>query len=213
MLRLLGQESAEISPLLFDQLENAKNLLEQIARLDYYWSVFEKDDLSHLLEGQDIQAHLGRASKVLILATSLGSEVDFEIRRAQAFDMPFALVLDAYASVLVETFTDHVELGIRTYYQKNDLYLSTRFAPGYGDFPLQTIGGFLDLIFPINQQIYCEDNGLMKPAKSILTIMGLGTKEEIKADMGEDPCSVCFLMGQCSLRSRGGYCGKFERKI
>jgi hypothetical protein len=143
------------------------------------------------------------------MAATLGHEVDFILRRSQRLDMKQAVILDASASVVIETYLDQEEDFLRQEFLQQGKYLSTRFSPGYGDLPLSIQDIFLKIL-DTNRKIGVTvlNNGLMSPMKSITCIMAILDEPVSKAT---DPCSICRLKGDCVLRRRGGYCGRFRQ--
>ncbi|MDO5016507.1 MAG: hypothetical protein Q4E09_05830 [Eubacteriales bacterium] len=212
VLRLLGRETAKFTAALEQSLTKQEALIRAKSQHRYFVCRERRSDMAHLLVGEDIQRHLGTCPEVVILAVSLGPEPDLLIRRAQLQDMGEAMVLDAVASAYVEALADAAEERLRKHFRKFDLVLSTRFAPGYGDFPLSSLQGLLEFVFGANPQIYCDTKGLMQPLKSIVTVLGLMPGKQLAVSaMTEDACSLCFMAGRCALRSRGGYCGNFKQ--
>lgn len=70
------------------------------------------------------------------LAVTLGNSLDALIRKTEAVDMAKAVVLDAAANVAIEAIAQQAETELRISFQKNQQYLTGRYSPGYGDFPL-----------------------------------------------------------------------------
>lgn len=212
VLRLLGRETAELTTALEQSLCQQEVLIRTKSQHRYFACRESRSSLAPLLLGKDIQRHLGPCTEVVILAASLGPEPDLLIRRAQLRDMGEAMVLDAIASAYVEALADAAEEELRQHFRQYDWALSTRFAPGYGDFPLSSLPGLLDCVFKDNAQIHCDAQGLMQPLKSIVTVLGLapGKALDMKAET-ENSCDLCFMAGRCALRSRGGYCGNYKQ--
>ena len=97
-----------------------------------------------IIVGGSIRAHLKGCEKAVLLCVTLGSEADRLIRTAQVTDMAKAVVLDAMASSAVEKVCDEVETLIKA--EHPDRFMTWRFSPGYGDYPLSLQGEFLRIL-------------------------------------------------------------------
>lgn len=210
ILKYLGYQGQVLTDQFQAELDQAITELLQIVELKNIWKTMQRDQLQHVLLGKDIISHLGNAEQVILLAATLGQEVDFELRRSQNIDMKQAVILDATASVIIETYLDQLEDQLREQFFEENLFLSTRFSPGYGDMPLNVQQDFLQIL-DANRKIgvHIANQGLMLPMKSVTCVMGILEKPISKI---ADPCSICLFRGDCALKRRGGYCGKFRKK-
>ena len=95
-----------------------------------------RDDISPYLQGNDILRHLEGCGSCVLLACTLGAGVDAALRAAGASDMAYAVVLDALASVAVEQTADAAEQTLRNEEREEGQFLTGRFFPGYGDYPI-----------------------------------------------------------------------------
>lgn len=89
-----------------------------------------------LLQGQDIARHLAGCTGGVLLAVTLG-RVRMEPSAGRASEMwPPGAGTDALASALAEQAADAAERLLVQHYQGQGLYLTGRYSPGYGDWPL-----------------------------------------------------------------------------
>lgn len=217
LLGLLGSPEAELNLAQVKQIQKAELEIYQIASPRYVYKTFARDELKDSLEGKDIHLHLGTCDRVMLLAASLGAKVDFAIRRAQALSMPYAMILDAVASVSIEKYLDKVEAELRFRLREKDLYLSSRYAPGYGDMPLSVLADLLNKLDAYSAiSLSYNNQGLMNPLKSILAVLGLSDSEQM-ADLGLGdsetyPCDNCQYNQGCALKARGAYCGRYSKR-
>ena len=86
--------------------------------------------------GADLTRHLQGCDAVLLMAATLGSQVDSLLRRLELTDIATAAAADALSSVLLEQVCDELEAEWRSHLAAEHLYLTGRYAPGYGDCPL-----------------------------------------------------------------------------
>lgn len=137
---------------------------------------------------EDLSFYLDGCEEAVIMATTLGVDVDSHSKKLQATDMGFAVIYDSLASSYLEFLTDEFEkeldLGEHTF----------RFAPGYGDIPIELNYIIIDS-FGISKKIgiYKASNNLMLPQKSMITMCGLG-KQSVPT------CRNCIRLNSCSLR-------------
>lgn len=216
MLRYLGYQGQTLSPRLKADVAWAQDEVLRLSEPLYVYKQTEREALladpatARLLSGEDIRNHLGDCPEVIFLAATLGHELDFAIRRLQQTDISRALLLDSAGSVAIEEWVNYLEDALREAQQQQGKMLSTRFSPGYGDYPLDIQG---DLIRYLDggRKIGLALTGdqLMQPLKSITCVLGLRPLGEHFGAIA-DPCSICIRRGDCPLRRRGGYCGKFR---
>ena len=157
------------------------------------------DDLMNIdseltAKSEDLAFYLEGCKEAVIFATTLGVNVDAYSKKLQANDMSRAVVYDALASALLELMTDEYEeglnLGAHTF----------RFAPGYGDIPIQLNYIIIDAL-SISKKIgiYKASNNMMLPQKSMITFCGMG--KEVTPT-----CAHCVRLKKCSLRKENLRC-------
>jgi hypothetical protein len=155
--------------------ENVLQLLECYEKLVEEFTpkyVYKMYNVSHeLLIGNDIHGHLKNCNNVIFLAATLGSEADRAIRRLEVTKLSAALVLDAVANAAIEQVLDQAEIEIK---QKLKSRLTTRFSPGYGDFPLDIQEKFLDALDARRKiGLTVNSNLLLTPCKSVTAVIGI----------------------------------------
>ena len=88
-----------VDPQWLSKAQTAQQQVLQSSQPRFCWRVFPSAPLlEQLLTGQDIRSHLSGCTDCILLAATLGAQVDALIRRAQVRDMEQALWLDAAAS-------------------------------------------------------------------------------------------------------------------
>ena len=208
VLRHLGAHREPPSGDLLAEIRQAAAQILAVASPQAVYRIFPRTALASVLLGEDIHAHLGSSTEVLLLACTLGQTVDYRIRQAQAVAMHEAVVLDAVASTAIEDYATTWEASLRQQTLASGRYLTTRFSPGYGDLPLAVQTQILQLTDAqrsIGLTLNAQD--LMLPLKSITCLMGLSHEPISEA---ADPCAICQRRDACALRQRGGYCGRFQ---
>lgn len=153
-------------------------------------------------EGESIKRHLEGCGQVAVMAVTLGIGVDNLIRRVQVTDMLEAVLLDTGASVMTEEACDIFEKEIRNC---TDKFTTSRFSPGYGDFPLKLQA---DMVRYVDGQrkigLSVTESSLMIPRKSVTALIGLSDHPVTGSPAG---CEECMLRDKCILRKEGKFCG------
>lgn len=152
------------------------------------------------LRGNDIKCHLSGCSKCVLMAATLGADVERKIAQAQICDMAKALVLDACATAAIESVCDNICAQIET--EIAPMKLTNRFSPGYGDFPLemqQSLISVLDAGRKIGLTLTPEN--IMIPRKSVTAVMGITEEKRIPKT-----CENCNLKDTCNYRKEGIAC-------
>lgn len=156
-----------------------------------------------LMRGDDIVRHLNGCKKALLVCATLGGSVDRLLRITQVTDMARAVVIDAMASAAIEQVCNSMDHELSERYP--GWYMTFRFSPGYGDFPIELQQRFLQLLdAPRKIGLTCNDSFLMVPTKSETAVIGL-SDHPLKA--GVRGCATCRLNGQCQFRKNGEHCG------
>ncbi len=204
LLRYLGHADQAITPELEARIDAMVARCEEIARPALVSRTFAADQLPLELPGNDIARHLAGAVEVVLLAVTLGHEVDRELRRLSFVDPLGQVLLDAAATWMVEREVDRAEAQVRLDAAGRGLFCSWRFSPGYGDLPLDVQGSLLAVL---NAQrrlgITLTASNLMVPTKSVTAIVGVHPTPQPGL---ASSCAVCSLAEFCVLRERGVTC-------
>lgn len=201
-MRYMGGAGIEPDERMSAMLSECEALVLQTARPKFLYRIAELPD-EELAAGNDIKAHLSGCDKAAVLCATLGADVDKLIRVTQVSDMARAVMLNSFANVAVEQLCDKAEQEIAAQYP--DRYMTFRYSPGYGDYPLslqKTLLTFLDA--PRKIGLSANENHLLIPSKSVTAVAGLSLYPIEQKRQG---CAVCQLRGDCSYRRNGGHCG------
>ncbi|MDI9497681.1 MAG: vitamin B12 dependent-methionine synthase activation domain-containing protein [Bacillota bacterium] len=163
-------------------------------------------ELRDVLQGRDVEAMLAGCDRVLLLAVTLGREIEMLIRRHAFADLAYAVVLDAVASAAVESLAEDINRELAGKYAP--CHLTDRFSPGYGDMPMSVQEPLLRLLNAEKDLGLTTTAGhIMIPRKSISAILGVSPLPQPKRAPG---CEGCRLYANCEIRKRGGSCAKSE---
>ncbi len=147
------------------------------------------------LNYSDLISLLSDSDEVLVLAATLGLELDRRLRYYARTDASRLVIMDAAASALVERVCDDLQKALP--FEK----YTFRFSPGYGDVPLllqKQIVRVLETQKRIGLTL--TRSLLMVPQKSITGIVGIGGASKKKS------CEGCALFDTCEFRKRGTVC-------
>lgn len=163
-----------------------------------------RDDISPYLQGNDILRHLEGCGSCVLLACTLGARVDAALRAAGASDMAYAVVLDALASVAVEQTADAAEQTLRNEERGEGQFLTGRFSPGYGDYPIAVQNDLLRLLDAPRKIGLCATPAhLLTPRKSVTAVLGVAGHPVTGRRAG---CANCALRERCAYRKEGKTC-------
>ena len=203
-----GTQEASIA----DELKKAARLVEENAHPLFIEKRCELERNGEILlkgtslrlEGKSISALLHDCESCILFCATVGNDLDALIRKWQLKDMSFAAMLDACASSAVESLCNSVEAQLREEYGAEGLYLTDRFSPGYGDFPLDIqpeLCAVLDTARKIG--VVVSESLLMTPRKSVTAIIGLSKNPQRHFENG---CRDCLLINSCKFRETGVTC-------
>lgn len=193
---------------LTEQLSACIRKLMEGARPRVLWRVFAREPDGTLAgtefcpRGEAIARHLEGCGEVILMAATLGSEAERLMRRAQTGDMGEALLLDACGSAAIENVCNNLCSDLETAFRPR--YLTERFSPGYGDFPLEQqreLFAVLDVTRRIG--ISLSAGGLMLPQKSVTALIGVSQQPQKRR---ERSCDDCPMKERCVYRKDGTSC-------
>ena len=173
-LGIRGEAPADLR----EDLDRCAALLQATVRPRACWRVFPWQPDRPLPgtafqpQGQDIRRHLAEAGQVILFAATLGTESEQLLRRAQQKNMADAVLMDVLASAAIENVCDNCQEDLARAFAPHRL--TSRFSPGYGDFPLAQQASLLPVL---NAQrllgITLTPGGLMIPQKSVTALLGV----------------------------------------
>lgn len=155
------------------------------------------------IQSKDLVKLLAHSNRCVLMAATLGMEVDKQISLKQKIDMLDAVILDACASVLIDKVCDEAELEIVEQLKANE-FLTMRFSPGYGDVPLEVSSELLDILMATKKiGLSLTKSHMLVPTKSVTAIIGISNQKENR----QKSCGTCNLVKTCAYRKRGDQCG------
>ena len=147
----------------------------------------------------DLNDLLAYCHDVVIIACTLGIQVDKRSKYYSHIDMTKMTIFDAIASSYLEAKCDEYErihiIGKRTF----------RFCPGYGNVPIELnmeLARVVDSYRKIGLTV--QDSHILLPQKSMIGLIGLGDNSPKKS------CKNCLNIKNCDFRKRGQTCYKID---
>ena len=205
VLRYLGyRRKQELTPAVSALVDEMIREVQDVsnARYLYQASDFTLDEANHaiqltntdlVLQSKQLYSHLKHAKQVVLLAATLGIEVERQVRRYELSEMTKAFVLDAACVDYIEKICDLAEVDMAT--QFTDRVLNRRFSPGYGDLSLEVQPQFLKTLGADRQLgLTLTENYLMIPRKSITAILGLFDDEKLARPRRKPPQTLTMEM-------------------
>ena len=211
VLHYLGYPGGGLSEELSADLVRCERTLLETARPRALWRLFpllpdgRLAGTDYAPAGSSVRELLRDCDAVILMAATLGSEVERLIRRAQLGRMGDAVILDACGSAAIENVCDNLCADLADEFRPR--CLTDRFSPGYGDMPLSEqaeLFRVLDVTRRIGVSL--SESGLMLPQKSVTALIGVSDRPQPKRHRG---CPSCSMFETCPFRKEGKNCGAF----
>lgn len=149
------------------------------------------------IQSKSLSKNLANCSSVFVFGATLGIGADRLIKRAQIRKMSEAVIYQAAAASMIESYCDIINEEIRDEAKKESLYTRPRYSPGYGDCPLEVQKDLVRLLdAPKKIGLTLTDSLLMMPSKSVTAIIGLSKVPVLCHPQG---CEICSKV-DCAYR-------------
>lgn len=211
-LRFMGHKGNDIPENMKEIIIKCEKQLLDVIKPAYTYRCFNihiQDDGVHLentsfiLRGNDIKKHLLKCSKAVLMCATLGIESEKLIHKLSVSNMSESFITDALASAAIEEVCDRIEDKIKN--NLENMFMTWRFSPGYGDFPLEQQEDFLKVTDAEKRiGLYLSEGGMMIPSKSVTAVIGLS---EEKLEQNKQSCCCCNMSDRCNFKKRGEHCG------
>lgn len=214
VLRYLGYKGQDIDGNLTNTIEECREEIKKIItpRVVYsYKNIKSSDDgvevitTNLILKGNDIKEHLKNSTECVLMAVTLGNEIERQTRLYEKTNLTKALILDACATTVVEEVCDIVENSVKEKAILSGMNITFRYSPGYGDLPLDVQNSFLRALEAQKKiGLTVSENNLLFPRKSVTAIIGIvnsGIEKKKKS------CKECSNYENCSFKREGETCG------
>lgn len=211
--KYLGYKNAKVDPETMKTIEEVKSILQKTDSYKTHYKIFDinrennqikLENTNLILMGDDIKKLLKDCDKCILMAVTLGSQVDSLIRHTQVRNMEKALVMDACASTMAEDLCNKQEEELKKILVDENIFFTDRFSPGYGDLPIESQVAFCDVLNTRKTLgLNLTSSGIMIPSKSITAIIGIADKPQKMKIKG---CKYCSFFGNCQFAKKGETC-------
>ena len=162
-------------------------------------------DTTLVLKGEDIKNHLKDCDKCALMVVTLGLNIEREIILNEKISLTKSIVLDSCATTYIEEVCDNIQNDIEQFAKKNNLNITSRYSPGYGDLSLDSQEKILSVTDASKRiGVTTTEHNILFPRKSVTAIIGLskGKIQKTKRD-----CTKCNKYNDCVFRKGGSNCG------
>lgn len=150
---------------------------------------FKSKQLYNLLE---------HCSECIIVASTLGLEIEKLIKRHSYNELNKSIILDACATTAIEKVCDIIQDKVEKKLIKENKYITNRYSPGYGDLSIEKNRDIINILNCQNQiGLTITDSNIMIPRKSVIAIIGISKKETIRENK---TCSNCPNNKNCKYK-------------
>lgn len=207
ILLYLGYRGQEYPAEVERQIARCKEEVTETAKPRLIWRKMTAEEslFSALhLEGKDILELLDGCREAVLMAVTLGPEIDRLLAKSSVTNMADAVIMDACASTAIENVADNFERDLRKEVEAEGRYLTDRFSPGYGDLPLSVQKQLCEALDTARRiGLTLSPSMLMIPGKSVTAILGISDAPKTLRKRG---CESCSLFRTCMYRKEGKNC-------
>ena len=179
IVRYLRMGSTEPDPALLARIGELRDLAMAEIRTAGTWKRFVLSESGIISGGPPLPvagtlaSHLCGCREVYLFCGTIGTGFDALLRRVSAISGADALILQAIGTAAIEGLMNSAEDEIKKELSADES-LTTRYSPGYGDFPLSSQHTILNLLDASRKVgISLTDTMLMIPSKSISAVIGV----------------------------------------
>lgn len=187
VLRYLGHRGQEVPSDLIAQIDEAMAECRALSR---------PKNASVVLDAAHLPGVLPGAVRIIVMAATLGHEIDRRIDQLQLSDISRSLLLNAAATQYIEQLCDQLEQDLALRHARIDLCAAPRVSPGYPNLSLTLQPQLLQLLNADRRiGLSCTSSLILTPRKSVTALIGLYEGVPI-AGRG---CDACDRKGDCAF--------------
>ena len=151
-----------------------------------------------ILESNDVYDLLLECDECILIAATLGLEIEKEIRKLTYTDLTKGVIIDSCATTAIEEVCDILQDDIAKKLLKEDKYITYRYSPGYGDLPIDINEDIINLLNTSNKiGLTITKDKIMIPRKSVVAIIGIS---ENKSTYKQKSCLECSNYNTCKYK-------------
>lgn len=206
-IRYLGYGKHAVDAQTLALVEDSFRELDQAARRRVVYRFFDvsfqgTEQLSigkMEITSRNLCKNLQGCKEAVLMGATLGTQVDFLIKRYAVTDMARAVVVQAAAAAFLEEYLDECQQKIAKELANQNKALRPRFSPGYGDFDIRHQRMML-LMLNADKTIglAMTDGCMLTPTKSVTAVIGICEEGENCPPQG---CETCGKI-DCTYRRK-----------
>ena len=199
--------NAKVKDFAPELVEEAEEEAISLAEPKGVWEIYPYSADTHtieagtpmILQGQGIADHLKNSFSVVVLAVTVGPELEKESTRAfKEGAYTKGLLLDAAATAATEHLADQIDEFIQKMARQEGRRTVWRFSPGYGDWPITQQKDLARLAGAEKIGIHVTDHFMLDPRKSVTAVIGLSA---CGARRPSAACQACSFL-ECPFRQK-----------
>lgn len=168
-------------------------------------NVIEVKGSSLKFSSKDIYKLLKNCDECIIIATTIGMEIEKEIRKHSYTELTKSIILDACATTAIEELCDLIQENLNLKLSNQGKYITNRYSPGYGDLPIDTNIEIINLLNSSKEiGLTITENKIMIPRKSVIAIIGISNS---KVEVENKSCLNCKNYDSCKYKRGDEACG------
>lgn len=138
--------------------------------------------------------HLALAQDIVLIACTIGAEIDAWISEAFKTDPLFGLSLDGLGNAAVESLANQACNYFETLAREEQMEVSIPLSPGMQDWPVDDGQDEIFRILPTERiGVKLNPSRMMSPSKSLSMVIGIGER----LSTGGKQCDFCSLKETC----------------
>ena len=197
------KEKFKIIPQIEEKIDILIKEVKNKARVKYVYDIFDINinqdevEFSNLkFKSKYLAKNLENCNKIILIAITLGNEIDMMIRRYSSLDSASMVLIQAISAEYLEKYIDKIENEVIESFE-TPIYLKPRFSPGYSDLDISHQKDVISIL-NANKKIGLSSTAsyMLTPSKSVTAIIGITDKDYKKA---KNKCALCNLKN-CEVR-------------
>ena len=127
---------------------------------------------------RDLPSHVKGSTRICAFLVTIGKGIEDAASSHMISDNHLlGYLLDRIGSFAVEYLAENIESRLRCSLASNNLSVSSRFSPGYRDWPIEEQFKLAKIVDFTKAGVILTENCMMIPRKSISAVVGIGSKE------------------------------------
>lgn len=210
VLRYLQYRNQEIDSSFLKKIEDSIEKVKSIITPKAIYGIYpikiinnkiEIEETNLIIESNDLRNLLKDCKLCVLIAVTLGSKIDMEIRRTEYMDLSESLIMDSVATTFIEKICDYMQEFIKKENVNENKSFTMRYSPGYGDLSIDYGKEILNILESQRIGITSNNKSIMIPRKSVNAIIGVCSyeNENILKNIKKS-CSICKNYNNCIYR-------------